>query len=255
MSLNIFEGFGHVMEEVALALLPLLVFFLIFQLFFLRLPMRKILDVVKGMVLTFLGLSIFLQGVNVGFMPAGQEIGAILGGASYNWVLIPIGFAIGFLAIFAEPAVRVLTDQIERVSSGYIPGNVMLYTLSIGVAVSVALAMCRILYGISLWWILIPGYALAFFMSRFTSKTFTMVAFDSGGVATGPMTATFILAMAVGVANALEGRDPLIEGFGLVSLVALAPILSVLTLGVLYNREEKKNERVQTESASESVDA
>jgi hypothetical protein len=245
MTFSIFDGFGHVMEEVALALLPLIILFFIFQLFFLRLPPRKIVDVIKGMILTFLGLSVFLQGVHVGFMPAGQEIGAILGGLSYNWVLIPIGFAIGFVAVFAEPAVRVLTDQIEKVSSGYIPSKVMLYTLSIGVAFSVGLAMCRILYGISLWWILIPGYVLAFLMSRFTSKTFTSVAFDSGGVATGPMTATFILAMAVGVADALEGRDPLIEGFGLVSLVALAPILSVLTLGVLYSKGEKQNERMQ----------
>lgn len=249
MSLHIFDGFGKVLADVALALLPLVVFFLCFQFFFLKLPLRKLLDMGKGMVLVFAGLSLFLQGVHVGFMPAGQSIGQILGSLSYNWILIPIGFAIGFVVVFAEPAVRVMNEEVEKVSGGYIPARVLLYTLSIGVAVSVALAMLRILAGIPLWYFIIPGYALALLLTRYSSKTFTAIAFDSGGVATGPMTATFILALAVGVASELEGRDPLLEGFGLVALVALAPILSVLILGFLYRREEKKNERLQAESA------
>lgn len=252
MNINIFAGFGHVMEEVALALLPLIIFFLCFQMFYLKLPMRKLLDIGKGMVLTFFGLSFFLQGVHVGFMPAGEVIGSILGSLSYNWILIPIGFVIGFVVIFAEPAVRVMNEEVEKVSGGYIPARVLLYTLSIGVAVSVALAMFRILAGISIWYFIIPGYTIAFLLTRFSSKTFTAIAFDSGGVATGPMTATFILSLAVGVASELEGRDPLLEGFGLVSLVALAPILSVLILGFLYNREEKKNDRRLQAESSES---
>src|SRR5690606_15427082 len=132
-----------------------------------------------GMVLVFAGLSLFLQGVHVGFMPAGQSIGQILGSLSYNWILIPIGFAIGFVVVFAEPAVRVMNEEVEKVSGGYIPARVLLYTLSIGVAVSVALAMLRILAGIPLWYFIIPGYALALLLTRYSSKTFTAIAFDS----------------------------------------------------------------------------
>lgn len=247
--LVIFAGFGHVLLEVGMALVPLVLFFLFFQIFYLKLPMRRVLDVCKGMILTFLGLSFFLQGVHVGFMPAGEIMGSILGELSYNWILVPIGFIMGFVATFAEPAVRVLNDEVEKASGGYIPARVLLITLSIGVAISVALGMLRILLGFSLWYLIIPGYALAFVMTRFSSKTFTAIAFDSGGVATGPMTATFILSLAVGVAGVLDGRDPLLEGFGLVALVALAPILSVLLLGLLFNREEKKNaKQLQTDT-------
>ena len=247
---KIFEGFGEVMIEVAMALLPLVVFFFIFQIFYLKLPMGKVINICVGMVLTFFGLAFFLHGVHIGFMPAGEVMGSILGGLSYNWILIPIGFVIGFLIVFAEPAVRVLNEEVEKVSGGYIPARVLLYTLSIGVATSVALAMVRILFGISLWYFIIPGYLLALWSIRYTDKTFTAIAFDSGGVATGPMTATFVLALAVGVASGLEGRDPLLEGFGLVTLVALAPILSVQILGMLYKRKESKNdERLQGESS------
>lgn len=246
----IFEDFDHVLIEVGMALLPLIVFFLLFQLFFLKLPKRKVWDIIKGMVLTYVGLSLFLQGVHVGFMPAGAAMGNILGALSYNWILVPIGFVMGFVATFAEPAVRVLNDEVEKVSSGYIPARVLLMTLSIGVALSVALGMLRILAGISLWYFIIPGYVLALVLIRYSSKTFTAIAFDSGGVATGPMTATFLLSLAVGVAESLDGRNPLLEGFGLVALVALAPILSVLLLGLLFHREEKKNEHShQTESS------
>lgn len=131
----------------------------------------------------------------------------------------------------------------KKVSGGYIPQKVMLYTLSIGVAFSIALSMLRIILGIPLWYFVIPGYLLAIILIKFSTKTFTAIAFDSGGVATGPMTVTFIVAMSVGVATALEGRDPLLDGFGMISLVALAPIISVLTLGLLYGRKEKENER------------
>ncbi|ARK28573.1 hypothetical protein BkAM31D_01090 [Halalkalibacter krulwichiae] len=159
------------------------------------------------------------------------------------WVLIPIGFVLGFVATFAEPAVRILNHEVEKVSGGYIPQKVMLYTLSIGVALSIALSMLRMIVGIPLWYFIIPGYLLALVLMRFSTKSFTAIAFDSGGVATGPMTVTFIVAMTVGIASVLEGRDPLLDGFGMIALVALSPILSVLTLGLLYGRKEKENER------------
>ncbi|OZU89301.1 hypothetical protein CIL03_06170 [Virgibacillus indicus] len=239
MNIHIFEGFTEIMLEVATALFPLFVLFLIFQLIFLKLPMRKLLDIAIGFILTFLGLALFLQGVHIGFLPVGELIGEKIGTMSNLWLLIPIGFILGFFAVYAEPAVSVLIHQVEKVSGGYIPQKILLYTLSIGVGLSIALSMVRIVYGFSIWYFILPGYIIALIMVKYSSKTFTSIAFDSGGVATGPMTATFLLALFVGMASVTEGRDPLLDGFGMVALVALAPILSVLTLGILYSRKEK----------------
>lgn len=249
MILHIFEGFSDVLIEVAYALFPLFILFVIFQMFFLRLSLRKLIDIGIGFILAFLGLAIFLQGVHIGFMPVGQQMGEVLGSMSYNWILLPIGFVLGFFTVYAEPAVSVLVHQVEKLSGGYIPQKVLLYTLSIGVGASIVLAIARILYGISLWYFLIPGYLLALIMAKFTSKTFTSIAFDSGGVATGPMTSTFLLALFVGLATVTEGRDPLMDGFGMVALVALAPILSVLSLGILYGRKEKVRDAADNQGA------
>ncbi|MDV2683568.1 DUF1538 domain-containing protein [Alkalihalophilus lindianensis] len=240
MNITIFEGFSEVLLEVFFALLPLLVFFLVFQFFFLKLEKEKLFNIGKGMILSFFGLAFFLQGVHVGFFPAGEVMGEKLGELTFTWVLIPIGFVLGFVATFAEPAVRILIEQVEKVSGGYISEKIMLYTLSIGVGVSIALSMLRILVGFSLWYYIIPGYLIAVVLLFLSSNTFTSIAFDSGGVATGPMTVTFILAIAVGVASVTEGRDPLMDGFGMIALVALAPILSVLVLGVLYERKGRE---------------
>ena len=147
---------------------------------------------------------------------------------------------LGFVATFAEPAVRVLNLEVDKVSGGYIPSKLMLYTLSIGVAISIALAMARILFGLPLWYFIGPGYLLALGMMLYSTETFTAIAFDAGGVATGPMTVTFILAIALGFSEKLDGRDPMIDGFGMIAIVALAPILSVLTLGLLYKFKESR---------------
>lgn len=242
MDVQIFYGFGDVLIEVSMALIPLVLFFSFFQIFMLKLPFKKVRDIFVGLVLTFLGLSLFLQGVHVGFLPVGREIGEIVGDWSYQWVLIPVGFLLGFVATFAEPAVRVLNAEVDKVTSGYIPQKLMLYTLSIGVAISIALAMTRIIYGIPLWYFIGPGYFLALSMTFYSNETFTSIAFDAGGVATGPMTVTFILAIALGFSETLEGRDPMIDGFGMIALVALAPILSVLTLGLLFKYNESKSD-------------
>lgn len=236
MLLSLFDGFGHTLTEVAIALAPLFVIVCFFQGFILHLPWEKFADIVKGFVLTFFGIAFFLQGVYQGFIPIGQQIGITIGELPYNWILIPIGFVLGFVAILAEPAVHVMIDQVDKVTSGSIPGSVLLYCMAIGVALSVALAMARIIYGIPLAAILIPGYIVAFLMMRYASEQFVSIAFDSGGVATGPMTVSFIMAMAIGVATAIEGRDPVLEGFGMISLVALAPILTILALGVIFRK-------------------
>lgn len=241
-SFNIFYGFKEVLLEVAVALIPLVILFIIFQIFFLKLPKNKIINIIKGLALSYVGLALFLQGVHIGFLPAGDMIGRTLGQADHNWVLIPIGLVLGFVATFAEPAVRILNHEVEKASGGYIPQQIMLYTLSTGVAFSIALSMARILIGFSIWYLILPGYLVALVMIRFSKQNFISIAFDSGGVVTGPMTVTFIMAIAIGAASVIEGRDPLFDGFGMIALVALSPILSVLILGLLYGKKEKETE-------------
>ncbi|HBT20285.1 MAG TPA: DUF1538 domain-containing protein [Peptococcaceae bacterium] len=245
--INFFAGFDHVLLEVALALLPLTLLFIILQVWLLKFPKEKVYVIIKGLFLTLIGTSLFLQGVYMGFLPVGEVMRKTLGTLKYKWLIIPLGFVLGFVAVFAEPAVRVLNYEVEKASGGYIPQQLMLYTLSLGVAFSVALAMVRILYGVPLLYFIIPGYGLAFIMAHYSTPTFVAIAFDSGGVAAGPMTVTFFLAMALGIAAAIEGRNPLIEGFGMIALVALSPILAVLLLGLLYRRKEKQIEREITE--------
>jgi hypothetical protein len=242
MDVKIFYGFVDVVSEVALALIPLILFFIFFQVWMLKLPWKKVRDIIVGLILAFMGLALFLQGVHVGFLPVGREIGDIVGEWDNQWILIPVGFLLGFVATFAEPAVKVLNHEVDKVSGGYIPKKLMLYTLSIGVAISIALAMARIIYGIPLWYFIGPGYAMVLLLTLFSTETFTSIAFDAGGVATGPMTVTFILAIALGFAEALEGRDPLLDGFGMIALVALAPILTVLVLGLLYKIKEQRSD-------------
>ncbi len=240
--LSVFNGITHVIVEVFFALVPLILFFLISQIVFLRLPWRKVYNIIKGVFLAFIGLTLFLQGVHVGFEPAGKMMGEVLGAGSYRWLLIPVGFLLGFVATVAEPAIRILNHEVDKVSGGYIPKKVLLYTLCIGVGLSIALAMLRLLIGIPIVWLVMPGYLIAIVMMYFTSETFTSVAFDAGGVATGPMTVTFIMAIALGVGEVIPGRDPMIDSFGMIALVALAPIISVLTLGLLYSWKERRDD-------------
>ena len=234
VNLVVVEGIDHVIIEVIQALAPLVVFFLIFQVLSLKLPREYIINLMKGLIITLIGMVLFFQGVNLAFLPVGQQIGEFFGSFEQIWLLIPFGFLLGFLATFAEPAVRVLCYQIEKSSNGYIKGSLILYSLSLGVAVSVSVGMARIIYGIPFLPIIIGGYILAIILMRFTDPDFIAIAFDSGGVATGPMAVTFLMALAVGVANALGGRDPIVEGFGLIAFIALTPILTVMILGMVF---------------------
>ncbi len=227
--------------EVILALIPLIVMFLIFQIIFFKLTKRQLKKIFKGLLYTFIGFVLFLTGVNAGFMEAGSAIGYVAASLDNNWIVIPIGFILGFAVIFAEPAVYVLNEQIEDVTSGHIKKKVILYTLSIGVAVAVALSMIRILVpGIKLWHYIVPGYFIAIILSYFAPKIFVGIAFDSGGVASGPMTATFILAFAQGVAEAVEGADVLMDAFGVIAMVALTPLIAIQILGLVYARKSAK---------------
>lgn len=228
-----FLDFRHVSLEVLQALAPLAAFFLFFQLIYLKLPRTFVINMIKGVGLCVVGLILFLQGVQAGFMPVGTDMGEVLGTMPRAWLLIPIGFVLGLVATIAEPAVHILSYEVEKASSGSIREKTILATLSLGVALFVALGMAKIIYGVPIHYILVPGYLLALVMMRFCEATFVAIAFDAGGVATGPMTVTFVLAVALGIAAAIEGRDPVLDGFGLIALVAMAPILSVMALGMI----------------------
>ncbi len=230
-----FLDFKEVVLEVLMALSPLVLFFALFQVFFLKLPAYYVKNLLKGVVLTFMGLVLFLQGVKMGFLPVGTAMGEVLGSMENRWIIIPIGFVLGFVATIAEPAVRILSYEVEKTSGGSIRANIILITLALGVSVFMALGMVRILYGIPILYIVIPAYLIAMIMLKFSDPTFTSIAFDAGGVATGPMTVTFVLAAAVGIATAMPDRNAISDGFGLIALVALAPILSVMILGLLYS--------------------
>ncbi len=217
--------------EVFEALLPLIIFFIIFQLLYLKFPSSELIKLSLGITMTAAGMILFLYGVYNGFFAVGIEMG-YFGSLKQTWILIPVGILLGFLATFAEPAVRVLCYQIEKSSSGYIRSNLMLYTLSLAVAVFVGIAMAKLVYDIPFMYIVIPAYLLSILLMWISDKDYIAIAFDSGGVATGPMAVTFLMSMAVGVASSLGNRDPVIDGFGMIALIALAPIIFVMLLGV-----------------------
>ncbi|MFO8192455.1 MAG: DUF1538 domain-containing protein [Bacillota bacterium] len=229
----ILEDFDAVLVEILTAISPVLILFLLF-IFFFKMPRQLLFTLAKGGIFAFCGLALFLQGVKVGFMPVGMEIGSLIGALPNRWILIPLGFFLGFLATLAEPAVRILSSQVEKGSSGAIRSSIILLTLCFAVGLFIALGMTRIVYGIPFQYIIIPGYLIAMILMFLSKPSFTSIAFDSGGVATGPMTVTFIMAMAVGAADVIEGRDAVIDGFGLIALVALAPIIMIMLIGFLY---------------------
>ena len=235
------DAFPHYLGEICLALSPVIIFFFVFQIFALHLPWSEIKRIIVGLIYTFSGLVLFLTGVNVGFLPMGDYLGKQLAQLDYNWILIPLGMLMGYMVVAAEPAVHVLNEQVEHVTSGAISKSVMMKTLSIGVAISVGLAMTRVLTGLSIWYVVIPGYAIALILTFITDPIFTAIAFDSGGVASGPMTATFMLPLAMGACGALGGSI-LEDAFGLVAMVAMTPLIAIEALGLVYKIKTRKAE-------------
>ena len=233
--------------EVLLSLAPLIVMFTAFQLFLIKMPPVQRTKMIVGVVYSFVGLTLFLTGVKGGFMPAGQLLGGTLAAnaaATGGWaffVLILTGFVFGAITVCAEPAVYVLTEQVEEASGGNIRRRLILFALAFGVAAAVALSVVKVMAGFSLWYILLPGYILALVLSLVCPPLFVGIAFDSGGVASGPMTATFILSFVLGVGQGAAGKAGAGEAFGVIALVALAPLIAVQILGILY---KIKNRRV-----------
>lgn len=229
----------QVIWTVIAAIGPLFVLLIISQLWILRLNPRELGTLLRGFGLAAVGLLLFLQGVEVAFIPVGEELGRSIAAKWSPWWLVLIGFALGFLTTFAEPAVQLLADQVYDTSGGAIPRGLILWALAIGVGLSVALAISRTILGIPLWMFLVPGHLLALALIRYSHPDFVGIAFDSGGAATGPMTTSFIVALGLGVAAYFPDREPLLYGFGLIAFVLLAPILSVLVVGGLYARKRR----------------
>ena len=215
----------------------------IFQLVSIQLHKKTLIKICVGLLYTYVGLVLFLTGANVGFIPAGNYLGTVMASLPCPWILVPVGMVIGYFIVKAEPAVYVLMKQVEELTDGDISGKAMQISLSVGVAASVGLSMLRVLTGIPIMYFLIPGYAIALFLTLFVPKIFTAIAFDSGGVASGPMTATFLLPLAQGACTAVGG-DVVKDAFGVVAMVAMTPLITLQVLGLIYKIKSNKKEEM-----------
>jgi hypothetical protein len=240
-------------EEVFKAIGAIVFFFLVFQLITRRYKKRQLGRIAVGFIYTLIGLVVFLTGVNVGFIPVGQDLGKLLAeDPERRWILVPLGIIIGYFIVAAEPAVHVLNKQVEEISSGTITQKLMSRGLSIGMSIALGITMVRILTGLSLMWILVPGYAFALILSFFVPKIFTGIAFDSGGVCSGPMTSTFLLPLAMGTCQGI-GRDLMTHAFGIVATVAMTPLIIIQLMGLIYSLKQKKSAAIQTEQRAETI--
>ena len=234
---------GHTAKEVAIALGLIVVFFLICQITVLKLPKRQLLKIAVGVIFTYIGLVLFLTGVNVGFMPVGYKLGVEI--SRFNqWILVGIGLVIGVLVVLAEPAIHVLNKQVEEITGGYVTKRSMMIGLCIGVGASIGLSILRIIFDFSLVYYIIPGYFISLALSLFVPPVYTAIAFDSGGVASGPMTSGFILPFAIGVCVGLQGESAVLrDAFGVVALVAMTPLITIQLLGfkaIVSNRVKER---------------
>ncbi len=225
--------------EVLISLLPIMAVFVLFQIVTHRYYKRQIKRIIVGMIYTYIGLVLFLCGVNVGFAPVGAFLGEEIASISQNWVIVPLGMLIGYYIVKAEPAIQVLNHQVESVTDGAVSVKAMNRCMSVGVAISIGLAMLRVLLSIPIYWIIIPGYVIALVMSLFVPKIFVGIAFDSGGVASGPMTSTFLLPLSIGTCQAVGG-DLMRDAFGVVALVALTPLIAIQIMGLVYRIKADK---------------
>ncbi|MFA6856081.1 MAG: DUF1538 domain-containing protein, partial [Treponema sp.] len=240
--LNVFmQVFPSVIKEAALSLMPIIVLFIVFQFSLLHMPPYQVKRMITGFVYSFAGLVIFLMGVNGGFMEAGHRLGGLLGtqavqnGGWWTILLVCTGFLIGAVVVCAEPAVWVLTDQVESLSGGTIKRRLLLVFLAAGAAVAIGLAMIRAVNGFNLLYILIPGYAAALLLMPFCPKIFTGIAFDSGGVASGPISSTFVLSFTLGASQAAGKSENL---FGVISLIAMMPLIAIQVFGLAFNHKK-----------------
>jgi hypothetical protein len=249
---------GHVFRESLISIAPLFALFVVFQIFLLKMTKRQVIRIIIGFVYAFIGLTVFLIGVNAGFSQAGAELGQKLGslaverGGAWYVLLIITGLVLGAIIVCAEPAVWVLSEQVESVSGGTIKRKVLLVFLSVGTAVAIALAMLRAISGFNLKYILIPGYILSMILMIFSPSLFSGIAFDSGGVASGPLTSTFVLSFTLGAAASGKGGN---DSFGVIALVAMMPLLAIQIMGIIFKIKQNKSIKSQpVENTEEAAD-
>ncbi len=233
--------------QMAIAILPFLLFFIIFQLIAFKMNKKRVIKIFIAFLYTYVGLVLFLTGANAGLVNMGYRIGVYFASLEVNWIMVPLGMIFGFTIVAAEPSVIALNRQVETVSAGAISKKFMMASLSIGVSIAIGLACIRVLTGLSIWWILLPGYTLAISLTFITPKIFSSIAFDSGGAVSGAMTSAFLVPFAIGAANAL-GSNVLMDAFGLVAFVALAPLITIQILGLIYRIRMKRTFKQEDES-------
>lgn len=255
---NAMIGWEGTLFKVATSLVPILFLFLIYELIFIRLSARKLLSLFIGVVLVYVGLVFFLTAVEVGFLPIGKIIGQDIAKSGNKSILIIVGAVLGVVAVFAEPAVHVLTDQIETVSNGSVKKIAVLLAIAVGNGVAIALAMMRTFMGFSLFYVVVPGYFLAFFLSFFVKPIYTAIAFDSGGVVSGPMNSTFIQPFAIGAcfifAGAAAPTEIMKNAFGTIAIVALMPLITIQLLGLAGTFKEKYRMSVARKRIADAYD-
>ena len=248
------ESLGSILvgnlSDVALALLPIVILFLPFQFFFIKLPKKELLKILLGTIPVYLGLLIFLSGIDFGFAFAGKYIGEIFFQASRpewsKWLLLGVGFILGAAITLSEPAVTVLGDQLEEITNGHIKNLTIRITLAIGIGFASLLSMLKILTQVNILYFLIPLYVIALIMMRFTPKLFVGLAFDSGGVTGGALTSAFLTPLTLGVAQVVAeeagptAQSVLTNGFGIIAFISVTPLIAVQTLGIIYELKSKR---------------
>ena len=218
--------------EVLYAILPITLIIVLLQLTLIHMPMAQFAQLLMAVVMSVVGLALFLFGVKLGLLPLGESLGSYLPDRKFYVILI-FGFLLGFVITAAEPDVRIFASQIERASENMTSRNLLVYSISLGVGISIVLAMLRTIFDLKLVYLLAPCYALVFALSFFVPPDYVSIAFDSGGVTTGPITVPFLIALNVGVVAVLSGRSSVSQGFGLVALASVGPVIAVMILGVL----------------------
>ncbi len=253
LGLSLLSTVGTIAWEVALALLLIVAFFAVLQFTCLHLPRAILARIGVGLAYTFVGLVVFLSSVTVGFMPIGYKIGLQL--SANQWLLVVFGFIIGFVVVLAEPAVHVLNRQVENITNGTVSRRSMVIALSVGVGVSIGLSMLRIILGFSILYYLIPGYFISLGLSFFVPKMYTAIAFDSGGVASGPLTSSFILPLAIGACVGVSGVSSVLENaFGIVAMVAMTPLITIQVMGFRAVLAAKVREKIMLKNILDADD-
>ncbi|WP_121640865.1 DUF1538 domain-containing protein [Virgibacillus sp. Bac330] len=228
------DNIKETIVEVVQSILPITIVITILQFTLIWLPLETFIQFLIGAFMVGIGLILFLLGVNIGMLPVGEMIGSALSKTKMVWLILFFGVLLGSVVTIAEPDVRVLSTQVDQVSNGEISKTVLILAVALGVGIFVGLSLMRIIFSIPITYILAGGYGLIFILAAFTPSSFVPISFDAGGVTTGPLTVPFIMALGVGVASVLRGRSASQDGFGLIALASLGPILSVLILGVIY---------------------